>query len=103
MQSFIDLFNRKLKLTEERKKHILERIEMSNQEAKIKETLIYPELIKRSVSDEKVVIYYKHYTTTPVTSKYLAVIVNLAVKENFIISAYFTDRIKKGELIWEKN
>lgn len=103
MQSFIDLFKRELTLTEERRKHILERLEMLNQESKIKETLISPELIKRSVSDEKVVIYSKHYATTPVTSKYLAVVVKTNTKENFIISAYFTDRIKKGELIWRKS
>ena len=74
---------------------------MLNQESKIKETLSSPELLKRSVSDENIVIYYKHYPTTPVTSKYLAVVVK--VKETFIISAYFTDRVKKGELLWGKN
>ena len=101
MQTFIDLFKRKISLTEERKGHILNRLEMLNQEAKIEETLVKPELIKRSVSDEKVVIYYRHYPKTPVTSKYLAVVVNNS--KSFIISAYFTDRIKKGELIWTKN
>ena len=100
MLSYIDLFNRKITLTEERRKHILERLEMINQESKIKETLISPELIKKSVSDENVVIYYKNYQKTPVTSKYLAVVVNNS--KSFIISAYFTDRIKKGELIWKK-
>ena len=103
MQRFVDLFNRKIRLSEEIIKHILERPEMLNQEGKIKETLSNPELIKGSVSDENVVIYYRHYTTTPVTSKYLAVIVKLEATENFIISAYFTNRIKKGELVWEKN
>ena len=103
MQSFIDIFKRKITLTEERRKHILYRPEMFNQESKIKETLSDPELIKRSVSDKDVVIYYKHYPATPVTSKHLAVIVKISGKENFIISAYFTDRIKKGELVWKKN
>ena len=103
MQRFVDLFNRKIRLSEEIIKHILERPEMLNQDNKIKETLSNPELIKRSVSDENVVIYYKHYTTTPVTSKYLAVIVKLDATENFMISTYFTDRIKKGEFVWEKS
>lgn len=101
MQSFVDLFNRKIILTEDRRKHILERQEMANQESKIKETLSNPESIKRSVSSNQVVIYYKYYPKTPVTSKHLAVVVN--TKESFIISAYFTDRIKKGELVWTKN
>ena len=103
MQSFIDLFKRKITLTEERKNHILNRPELLNQESKIKETLNNPELLKKSVSDERVVIYYKHYPTTPVTSKYLAVVVKISYKENFIISAYFTDRIKKGDVTWKKN
>ena len=103
MQSFIDLFKKKIILTEENKNHILNRPELLNQEDKIKEALISPELIKKSVSDDKVVIYYKHYQKTPVTSKYMAVIVNITAMENFIISAYFTDRIKKGDLLWKKN
>ncbi|MBI2656669.1 hypothetical protein HYX03_02935 [Candidatus Woesearchaeota archaeon] len=102
MQTFVDLFDRKIILTEEIKSHILKRPEMINHEDKIKETLNAPELLKRSVSDEKVVIYYKYYIKTPVTHKYLAVIVKINDKENFIISAYFTDRIKKGEIVWKK-
>lgn len=103
MPAFIDLFKRKIILTEENRSHILNRPELLNQEDKIEETLLNPELIKKSVSDDKVVIYYKRYQKTPVTSKYMAVVVKLTDKENFIISAYFTDRIKKGDLLWEKN
>lgn len=103
MDFFVDLFNRKIKLSKDRRKHILERLEMRNQEEKIKETLINPELIKRSVSNKNVVIYYKNYPKTPVTNKYLAVVAEINEIESFIITAYFTDRIKKGELIWEKN
>ena len=102
MQSFIDLFKRKIILTEENRNHILSRLELLNQEEKIKETLLIPELLKKSVSDDKVIIYYKHYSKTPVTSKYMAVIVKITDKENFIISAYFTDRIKKGDLLWKR-
>ena len=102
MEIFIDLFNRKIKLSEERKKHILERLEMIGQEHKITETLINPEFIKRSMSNKNVNVYYKNYPKTPVTNKYLAVVVKIN-GENFVITAYFTDRIKKGDLIWEKN
>lgn len=102
MQTFVDLFDRKIILTDEIKGHILKRPEMIDQDNKIKETLSAPELLKRSVSEEKVVIYYKYYIKTPVTHKYLAVIVMISEKQNFIISAYFTDRIKKGEIVWKK-
>lgn len=103
MKSFTDLFKKKILLTEENRRHILNRLELLNQEDKIKETLLSPELIKKSVSDDKVIVYYKHYQKTPVTSKYMAVIVKFTDMENFIISAYFTDRIKKGDLLWKKN
>ena len=36
MHFFVDLFKRKIKLNEDRKKHVLERLEMHNQEEKIK-------------------------------------------------------------------
>jgi len=55
------------------------------------------------VSSETVVIYYKNYPKTPVTNKYLAVVVKINEMENFIITAYFTERVKKGEIVWEKN
>ena len=100
-KEFIDLLNKRIRLTEDRWKHIKDRPEMIKEEDKIKETLSNPELLKRSVSSENVVIYYKHYPKTQVTSKHLAVVVN--TKENFIISAYFTDRIKKGELVWKRD
>ena len=52
MQSFIDLFKRKIILTEENRNHILSRLELLNQEEKIKETLLNPELLKKNYGKE---------------------------------------------------
>ena len=40
--------------------------------------------------------------TTPVTDKYLCVVVKVLTQDLFIITPYFTDTIKKGEVLWEK-
>ncbi len=47
-------------------------------------------------------MFYKLYKTTPVTQKYLCVLVKNLDKDNFVITSYFTDSIKKGEILWEK-
>lgn len=43
-----------------------------------------------------------HHRNTPVTEKYLCIVVKTSDNDPFIVTAYFTDSIKKGEVIWEK-
>jgi hypothetical protein len=50
-------------------------------------------------SDE---LFYRHYCITPVTDKHLCVVVKSILEDLFIITAYFTDSIKRGEMLWEK-
>lgn len=68
----------------------------------IPEILENPDLVKRSVHDQKVLLFYKYYEKI-YNGKYVCVVVKLHPDNNFIITAYITDRIKKGELIWKKN
>ncbi|MCS7163901.1 MAG: PBECR2 nuclease fold domain-containing protein [Thermodesulfovibrio sp.] len=101
----VDLFKRQIRLTEERKKHFeTNHPEMENQIEKIKETLLNPDIIIKSKTDSQVELFYKHYFVTPVTEKYMCVVVKVSSNLNdlFIITAYFTDSVKKGELIWQK-
>jgi len=98
----IDKLGRKIRLTKERSIHIIERSEMVGQEERIRETLVNPNLIKESVSDNSVLIYYKHYLDTPVTEKYLVVIEKVFNTEGVILTSYFTDRIKEGATIWKR-
>jgi len=35
-------------------------------------------------------------------NKYLCIVVKFKEKDAFVITAYFTDSIKKGEAIWRK-
>ena len=65
-------------------------------------TLINPDVIVKSRTDPDVELFYRHYDTTPVTEKYLCVVVKILVSDLFIITAYFTDTIKRGKIVWEK-
>jgi hypothetical protein len=100
---FKDIHNRNIRLTEERQEHIeTDHPEMSGQINKIQETVSNPDKIVRSRTDPDVELFYRHYDATPVTEKYLCVVVKVLVDDIFIITAYFTDKIKKGEILWEK-
>ena len=98
-----DFRDRSIRFTLEREEHIkCDHPEMVDQYDKIEEVLNGPLIIIKSKTDQSVNLYYKHYRKTPVTEKYLCVIVKTAGNDSFIITAFFTDSIKKGEAIWKK-
>lgn len=93
-------FEKKIKLTEKRSNHIIfKHPELTNNIDKIKNTLLYPDIIRKSQYNPNVWLYYKFYKRL---KKYLTVVVKLFNKEGFIITSYFTDRIKLGEEIWKE-
>ncbi len=90
-------------MTDERKEHIeIDHPEMGGQIVKIKDTLLNPDIIIRSRTDLEVKLFYRHYDITPVTEKYLCVAVKISIDDLFIITAYFTDTIKRGDILWKK-
>jgi hypothetical protein len=98
---FNDKFNRKIILTQERWKHINDvHPELKDMFKKMGEALEDPELIKTSVYDENVVLFYKYFKHI-YNGKYMCVVVRL--EEKLIATAYITDRIKEGEIVWKKN
>lgn len=102
MKLLKDIHNRQIRLTDERQEHIeLDHPEMSGQLGKIRETLLRPIVIVRSRTDLDVELFYRHYDVTPVNEKYLCVVVKALTGSMFIITAYFTDTIKRGEVLWE--
>ncbi len=102
MKLLKDIHNRQIRLTDERQEHIeLDHPEMSGQLGKIRETLLRPIVIVRSRTDLDVELFYRHYDVTPVNEKYLCVVVKVLTGSMFIITAYFTDTIKRGEVLWE--
>jgi len=100
---FSDIRNRKIRFTIERRKHLEENHpEMVQQESIIKKTLEAPDKIVLSKTDSEVELFYKYFDNTPVDAKHLCVVVKSSGDDNFIITSYFTDTIKKGKLLWTK-
>lgn len=103
MYIFHDSKKREIRLSEERKNHLISaHPEIMNQFNKITMTLLDPDCIIRSRTDHDVELYYRLFETTPVTRKHLCVVVKSKDKDVFIITAYFTDTVKKGKILWKK-
>lgn len=93
---------RKIRLTEERWNHIVGHPEMVGQRERIVETLHAPDSIVATYSDERVHIYQRFYAQTSVTSKYMLVAVKFLEDDAFIVTAFYSRKVKKGELLWHK-
>ena len=103
MQVFRDVHDRSIRFTGERQLHLeTEHPEMTGQGPRIEETLTRPDTIVQSRTDGTVELFYKHYQSTPVTTKFLCIVVKTLPEDNFIITAYYTDTAKRGEVLWEK-
>ena len=68
----------------------------------LEKTMHAPDRIVRSRTDAGVELYYRHFGTIPVTSKYLCVVAKTSVASPFIITFYFTDAVKQGEVLWTR-
>ena len=100
---FEDVFKRKIRFSWERKSHIEStHPEMFGETDKIQETLQNPDKVVKSKVDVNVELFYRNYKNTPIGEKYLCVVVKNKEGDNFIITSYFTDMVKKGELLWQK-
>jgi hypothetical protein len=97
-----DFQGRIIRLTDERLRHILEHPEMSDMADAIEETLAQPEKVIQSLSDPEAELYYRFYFGTRVEDKYLCVVVKVRRADAFILTAYLTDTMKKGDAIWPK-
>jgi hypothetical protein len=103
MKWFNDIHGRQVRLTIERREHItVDHPEMFEQIDRIEDTLLNPDKIIRSKMEPQVELFYRYYGTTPVTEKYLCVIVKVSVSDLFIITAHFTDTMRGGETLWER-
>jgi hypothetical protein len=95
-----DFEGRAIRLTDERRDHILEHPETSALQGSIGATLRGPEAVVQSLSDPEVRLYYRHYAGTFVGDKFLCVVVKVTEADAFVVTAYLTDRMKKGRRIW---
>ena len=100
MKILTDYTGRLIRLTDERFNHILEHPEMASMGDRIGETLARPKTVIESLSDPAARLYYRFYVGTKVGDKYLCVIVKVSGDDAFVVTAYLTDAVKKGRVIW---
>lgn len=101
-KEFVDFLNRKVLLIEEKWKHIIEEHqEVIPYSTRMSEVLSFPDLIKESVYNNNVFLFYRFYNDI-FNGKYLVVVVRYNMK-NIILTCYITDRIKGGRIIWKKD
>lgn len=58
--------------------------------------------VNRSASDGEAFLYYRFYDHTPVGGKYLCAVVKKGEAKAFLLTAYLTDKIKQGEIVWKR-
>jgi hypothetical protein len=102
MAELKDVWGNSVNLTDERRVHLLEHPEMREQEDKLVETLLEPNVVIRSRSDETIRLFYRFYRQLTIGDKYLCIVVKYVEGSVFIITAYFTDKVKRGEALWNR-
>ena len=70
---------------------------LAGKEDEVKQTLEHPDQIRQSKSDAAVKLYYRAYD-----SRHLCIVVKHTNGSGFIVTGYFTDKIKEGTNIWTK-
>jgi hypothetical protein len=102
MKRIRDCFDNEVRLTDEQLAHILEHAEMAGMETEIEQVLQAPTEVRISRSDDTVRLFYEYYARTIVGGKWLCVVVKYPPNDAFVITAYLTDKIKAGEIVWPK-
>ncbi|MFQ5742343.1 MAG: PBECR2 nuclease fold domain-containing protein [Acidobacteriota bacterium] len=103
MPTFEDVHGRSIRVTEERLEHLeTSHPEMREQLERLKETLRDPERVVRSRTDPDVELFYRRFGETPVTEKFLCAVVKSGDLDAFLVTAYFTDSAKRGDMLWER-
>ena len=100
MKILSDREGRNVRLTEERRRHILEHPEMRGQFSKVAETLRKPDSVLRSLHDANERHYYKFFEKTPVTRKFLLVAVEYKDEDAFVITSFFVNKLRGGKSLW---
>jgi hypothetical protein len=70
---------------------------IKGREKEVKEAIYDPDEIRVSKRDKSVLLLYKG-----IEKKYLCVVIRYFNNKGFIITAYWTKKIKEGELKWKR-
>ncbi len=101
MKILVDYRGRRIRLEDERLDHILKHREMANMELTLEKTLLEPERVVQSKSDDDAFMFYAYQKETLFGDKWLCVVVKYT-DSPFVLTAYLTDAIKKGKELWRK-
>jgi hypothetical protein len=93
------ILGKKIRTTEEYWKLIseLKHPLVKRYEGEVKETIQNPDEVRRSKRDYSVFLYYKKYGNW-----FICVLVRHLNNEGYIITAYVADKMKKGDVIWQR-
>ena len=97
MKILNDYKNKLVRLTDERMSHIGKHAELQGMEDQIKETLREPDIVVRG---HDVNLNYR-YDNTRIGNKWLCVVVKYNGDAAFVLTAYLTNRVKSGEILWK--
>lgn len=61
-----------------------------------------PQCVVESFSDPQARLYYRFYVGTLMGEKYLCVVVKIIGEDAFVLTAYLTDKAKKGVQVWPR-
>ena len=91
-----------IRVTDERVAHLLRsHPEMEDLETRLQEVVGEPEIVVGSATDPLVALYYRYYENTPLGAYFMCVVAKKTKGDAFVITAYLTDRVKKGPVLWE--
>ena len=68
-------------------------------EEAISRTLAHPEQVIQSASDPEARLYYR-LENTRLGQKHVCVVVKAGPMDDFVLTAYLTDKPKKGRVLW---
>ena len=98
MDEITCILGKKIKFTNERYIHIVIRHpELEGREEDIIKTITDSDFVQESSYDKNVLLYYRKFG-----NDYLAAVVKVLNDHGFIITAYITDVIKTGVVVWKK-
>ena len=66
------------------------------------EALQEPTEVRVSRSDDNVRLFYEFYARTQMGWEWLCIVVKHLPNDAFVITAYLTDTVKAGEIVWPR-
>ncbi|MBZ0316060.1 MAG: hypothetical protein K8L91_06560 [Anaerolineae bacterium] len=101
-QVFTDIFGEEIVLADSvRQMILLKHPETADFIDQLDRIFADPDEIRRSVRDERSVLYYR-FEAEILKGKWVVAVVK-RIDRNFVSTLYATDQVKSGEVIWKRN